>query len=146
MSRHGYVDECDEQWSFIMWRGAVKSAKRGKRGQQFFKDMIAALDAMPVKELHACAVSGECVCAMGALGKWRGVDLSDQQHELDHPDGDHEGATERVGSALGVARALALETAYENDEGVWDRETPAQRWARMRSWAERNLTEKEPQP
>jgi len=47
MSRSGYSDDCDDQWSLICWRGAVKSAIRGKRGQAFLKEMLAALDALP---------------------------------------------------------------------------------------------------
>ena len=138
MSRHGYVDDYDfdEDANLLMgrWQGRVKSAMRGKRGQEFFRDLIAALDAMPVKELHAHNVSGTCLCAMGAVGAYRGVDLSDQQEDLDEPYGDHEGATERTGAALNIAPSMAREVAYENDEGPL-RETPAHRWDRMRRWA-----------
>ena len=141
MSRHGYTDYDDDDnanWRHIMWRGRVTSAMRGKRGQAFFRDMIAALDAMPVKELHPINVAGDCVCAMGALAKHRGADVSAAQAELEDEGGDHEWATALVGDRLGIAEALALETAYVNDEGAWD-ETPAQRWTRMRRWAERHI-------
>lgn len=36
------------------------------------------------------------------------------------------------------ATCLAQEVAYENDEGAY-RETPEQRWTRMRAWVERNI-------
>jgi hypothetical protein len=137
MSRHGYVDDdWDEssQWAMIRWRGAVRAAERGAKGQKFFRDLVEALDAMPVKELHVISLAGDCVCAMGALARHRGVDMSKAQTELEDEDGDHEWATEFAGDILGIAPALAKEVAYENDEGVWS-ETPAQRWARMRRWA-----------
>ena len=54
MSRSGYTDYDDSDfanWNHIRWRGQVASATRGKRGQQFFRDLIAALDAMPTKVL-----------------------------------------------------------------------------------------------
>jgi hypothetical protein len=37
MSRSGYSDDYgdDEPWQLIMWRGAVASAFRGRRGQPF---------------------------------------------------------------------------------------------------------------
>jgi hypothetical protein len=40
-------------WSHIRWRGAVASAIRGGRGQAFLREMLAAMDAMPVKRLVA---------------------------------------------------------------------------------------------
>ena len=51
MSRHGYSDDCDNEWRAIMWSGAVKSAIKGKRGQAFLKELLAALDALE-KEKH----------------------------------------------------------------------------------------------
>ena len=142
MSRHGFCDyiDYDEDENLLMgrWRGRVASASRGRRGQAFFRDMVAALDAMPVKELHPHNVMGDCLCAMGAVAAFRGVDLGKAQEELDDEGGDHEWATEYTGEALNIASCLARETAFENDEGLWN-ETPAQRWARMRAWAARHL-------
>jgi hypothetical protein len=48
------MDDGDiDQWASIRWRGAVKSAASGSRGQAFFRDLITALDAMPEKTLIA---------------------------------------------------------------------------------------------
>jgi hypothetical protein len=47
MSRSGYSDDHSE-WDLIRWRGAVASAIRGKRGQAFLRELLVALDAMPV--------------------------------------------------------------------------------------------------
>ena len=62
MSRSGYPDDCDSNWQMIKWRGMVVSAMRGKRGQQFFRDLLAALDAMAEKSL----IAGELEDAEGA--------------------------------------------------------------------------------
>lgn len=139
MSRHGFTDydDYDEDANLLMgqWRGRVLSAIRGRRGQAMLRDLVAALDAMPVKELHPHNVCGSNLCAMGVVGAYRRADLSKAQEELDDPDGDHEWATEFTGDILDIAPSLAREIAYENDEGGW-KETPAQRWARMKKWAE----------
>jgi len=41
MSRSGYSDDCEGS-ELAMWRGQVASAKRGKRGQRFFRELVAA--------------------------------------------------------------------------------------------------------
>ena len=118
--------------SRICWQGAVQSAIKGKRGQQFLRDLLAALDAMPTKRLIAEELErqdGE-VCAIGALGKVRGVDMS----TLDPKD------YEIVAKSFGIASALVREIVYENDEGCYDSETPGRRWARMRNWVARAIT------
>src|ERR1700675_4829762 len=89
MSRSGYTDEMDDQWALICWRGAVASAIRGKRGQAFLREMLTALDAMPEKQLiyeeleiqksmshWGIHDTGE-VCALGSVGKARGIDMSE---------------------------------------------------------------------
>ncbi len=50
MSRSGYVDDIDNL-ALINWRGAVKSAIQGKRGQAFLRALVDALDAMPETSL-----------------------------------------------------------------------------------------------
>jgi hypothetical protein len=40
MSRSGYVYEEDEDNTLGLWRGAVRSAIRGKRGQQALKKYL----------------------------------------------------------------------------------------------------------
>jgi len=132
MSRHGYNDDIDN-WAMIKWRGQVASAIRGRRGQKLLTDLLAALDAMPEKRLIAHEleeVDGE-VCALGALGKARGMDMK----ELDPEE------PESVAAAFDIAPQLAREIVYENDEYDWiyvdsgRREvTPEERWAYMRKW------------
>jgi len=124
MSRSGYSEDLDD-WDLIRWRGQVASAIRGKRGQKLLKDLLAALDAMPEKELIAEELEAEdgAVCALGCLGKARGLNMSN----LDPEDPD------QVAVAFDIAPQLAQEIVYENDEGRYG-ETPQQRWTRMRAW------------
>ena len=133
MGRSGYSDDydCDENWLHICYRGAVKSAFRGKRGQEFFRKMIAALDAMPNKELIAKDLqqASGAVCALGAVGVAAEIDMA----TLDPED------IESVAHAFGIATAMAREIVFENDEAVWDAETSSQRWQRMRNWAKSKL-------
>lgn len=75
MSRSGYSDDIDN-WQMIKWRGMVASATRGKRGQKFFRDLLEALDVMPVKELIDSELEKDGdVCAIGSLGKHRCIDM-----------------------------------------------------------------------
>lgn len=131
MSRSGYVDDCDDQWSIIRWRGAVKSAIRGKRGQAFLADLAVALDALPEKRLIANELqkSDGSVCAIGALGLMRGVNMT----PID-PDN-----SEAVAATFDIADCLAREVVYCNDEVGWYNEKPEDRWTRMRAWVDANL-------
>ncbi len=124
MSRSGYSDDLDDNWQLIKWRGQVASAIRGKRGQACLREMLAALDAMPEKALiaHELELAGD-VCALGALGKARGLDMA----KLDPEEPDD------VAAAFNIASPLAREIVYENDEGPYG-ETAEQRWKRMREW------------
>lgn len=130
MSRSGYSDDYDN-WANIKWRGQVASAIRGKRGQQFLRDLIDALDNLPVKVLITEDLyRGQYYCAIGAVGLKRKVNMAG----LDPHD------TESVAGRFDIADQLVREVVYENDECGWDygrngRETPRQRWERMRAWA-----------
>jgi len=101
--------------------------------------MLAALDAMPDKAL----VVGELetpegdVCALGALGKVRGIDMAKIDPE-DPP---------QVAAAFDIAEQLAQEIVYMNDE-YYDFEyignmrvdiTPEKRWQKMRDWVAKQI-------
>ncbi len=163
MSRHGYVESDDEDpLQEGRWRGAVLSALRGKRGQAFFRELIEALDAMPVKALAARSFTrGGEVCALGSVALKRGIDVS----EFEAPEGedswDDEVDHDALGEKFGIAPVMAREIMYENDEcdqwhweddgsvvrnGIrygetrkYRNELPTERWQRMRDWAVRNL-------
>lgn len=142
MSRSGYSDDLD-QWDLIRWRGAVTSAIRGKRGQAFLRELLAALDALPEKRLarDLFTRSDGCVCALGAVAKVRGIDTTPlEPGEDDYGEVD----TESVGATFGIPRALAAEIMYLNDEGIWDSgpDTPEvqfRRWQYVRKWVVGNV-------
>lgn len=131
MSRSGYSCDLGSR-ELNLWRATVERSIRGKRGQAFLREMVAALDAMPVKEL----VDGDIVrdeqhvCAIGSVALARKLNVK----EIDPSDRD------AVGQTFGIAPALAAEIAFENDDdfGYGDK-TPADRWKRMRSWAASKL-------
>lgn len=135
MSRAQYQDDFDDPLELGRWRAQVASATRGRRGQAFLRETLAALDAMPVKRL----VLGELqedgeVCTIGATLAARGVDAS----AVDPED------YEAVAKVAGIAEPLAREIEYYNDEGCcWpaDNETPEQRWKRMRAWVASQITD-----
>jgi hypothetical protein len=163
MSRSGYTDDCgdDDPLAMGRWRGAVNSAIRGKRGQQTLSEILAALDAMPVKALAAESLvteEGE-FCTLGVLGAQRGIALDKLDPE--DPDG--------VAEAFGIAPAMVREIVYMNDEQIdgyewrhveicgpvrpnwpeWGSHTksvrvelndaPARRWKYMRKWVADHL-------
>lgn len=115
MSRSGYSDDIDDLWAHIRWRGAVASAIRGERGQAMLRELLQALDEMPDKRLYAgsfATADGE-FCALGVLGARRGVRMDDL--------GDEEDCSPAVvGERFGIARALAAEVMYLNDEWMAD--------------------------
>lgn len=130
MSRSGYSDDIDN-WQLIRWRGQVASAIRGRRGQQLLKDLLAALDTMPDKRLitHELETADGSVCALGALGKARGIDMLNQM-DFDDPDG--------IAMTFDVATPLVREIVYMNDEYG---STPEQRWKSMRAWTAAKIKE-----
>lgn len=136
MSRSGYSDDCEY---LGLYRGTIRKATFGKRGQAFFRDLVCALDAMPVRRLidgDLQTEEGE-VCALGALAKAKGAALEpDDTYDYD-----------KLGKTFNIAHQLACEVMYENDEGgPWrphhQKETPEERWQRIRKWAAEQINEK----
>jgi hypothetical protein len=133
MSRSGYTDDCDGT-ELAMWRGAVRSAIRGARGQLLLRDMLAALDAMPVKRLIKGALvtaDGEC-CGLGAVALARKLDVSGVSPD-DRDD---------VAAVFDIAPALAAEIAYVNDDDVFylrGEQTPEERFLHVRTWVESQI-------
>lgn len=130
MSRHGYNEDIDDQWSMIRWRGAVASAIRGRKGQAFLAELAAAIDAVPERKLVAKDFEADgAVCALSAVAVARGIDVA--ALELDPDD---EESARVIADALAIPDSLALEIVFENDEGGPHDETPEQRHARMLRW------------
>lgn len=141
MSRSGYSDECYDQWELIRWRGAVESAIRGKRGQAFLRELLAALDAMPERRLIARNLvrsDGAC-CALGCIAQARGVDTSDLSSDPED-DAYQLESTYAIAARLGIANALAQEIVFVNDDlygAHWSdlaRDDDELRWQVVRSW------------
>jgi hypothetical protein len=152
MSRSGYTDDCDDNWSWICWRGAVKSAIRGKRGQAFLRETLAALDALPERKLithdliklpkpverwdqHGIwfwdiETELESVCTLGAVGLARNIDMSaiDPENNV------------AVAALFNIPHTLACEIMFMNDEAWW-RSTPEERFAKMREWVASEIRE-----
>ena len=157
MSRSGYTNDGDDNWALIRWRGAVNRALTGARGQAFLRELLAALDAMPEKSLVSSELeSGGEFCALGVVGRARGIDLTG----IDTED------WQQVSDEFGIAGAMAREIMWENDECVMEYEwrqveicgplrsqfdrhkqsrrvhiaaTGERRWNYMRNWALSNL-------
>jgi len=126
MSRSGYTDD-DE--GLGLWRGQVASAIRGKRGQAFLRELLDALDAMPEKRLIRDELRKDgAVCAIGAVGAKRGIELE----ALDPEDYD------KLAEVFGIARQLVQEIEWMNDEVVWNA-SPEARWHRVRDWCAENV-------
>lgn len=166
MSRSGlYEDDGENTLAYGRWRRALTSALRGNKGQAFLRELAAALDAMPVKEL----VSGElqsadgCHCTLGVIGHQRGLDMAAMDVD------DYGG----IADALKVNAKIAQEIMWENDETFCDWEfvdvvicgpmpphhfrpygherhersvrvqkpdAAHQRWQHMRAWVEKQIT------
>lgn len=159
MSRSGYSDDYgdDDPLAMGRWRGAVNSAIRGKRGQQTLREILAALDAMPVKALVAESLATEDgeFCTLGVLGAQRGIPLE----KLDPED------PEAVAEAFGIAPAMVREIVHTNDEHIdeWEwvevegppnrfygrhlpsarvhiKDAAERRWRYMRDWVAKHIT------
>lgn len=135
MSRSGYIEDCEDQWGLICWRGAVARAVRGKRGQAFLREALTALDALPEPALIPNSlVIGGAVCTLGAVGRSRGTDMTAVDPE------DHES----VAHLFQIPHALACEVMWVNDEAGRNHETPRERWERVRRWIVGNLKGDQP--
>jgi hypothetical protein len=165
MSRSGYCEDMDDQWAHIRWRGAVTSAIRGRRGQAFLREMLAALDAMPEKRLVAGALVFEGVpevpwdprpdedIIVGAdqlvTGEGESVRVGDvcalgclgraRGAKMDGVDA-HD--PPQVSRLFGISEALAREIVFVNDEDWWRESTPENRFKRVHAWIINNLNDK----
>lgn len=134
MNRACYSDGDDSGYPMALWRGAVKSAIKGKRGQAFLKEMLTALDTMPDKRLIAgVLVDGGQVCALGRVAVQRGVDVSgvDVYDWL------------KLSDIFGISEALVREIEYENDDSIGSipgTDAGARRWDYMRKWVASQIT------
>ncbi len=127
MSRSGYSEDCE---NLALYRQTVENALKGKRGQAFLRELLEALDALEKKELITGVLKDDSgICAIAAVGLRRGIDMSGLDPEDSHS----------IARCFGIARCMAAEIEYENDEAHWDFETAEERFTRMRTWVICNL-------
>jgi hypothetical protein len=119
----------DEPYATLYY-GRVANTIRGKRSQLFLRELLVALDAMPVKRLIKDALIDERgeACAIGVVCQTRQLDVSGVDPEEPY----------QVAKLLGISKTLAAELVFENDEECWP-ETPEHRWQRIRKWVARHL-------
>jgi len=145
MSRSGYTEDFgyDEPGRCNLYRGSVARALRGKRGQAMLQELSEALDSMPKKRLadRSFQRSDGDVCTLGCLLRSRGVDTSELDAAVGHDEGD---VSQEAAESLNIARCMAAEVMFENDDPFGYRvieETPEERWIRMRAWVESQIQE-----
>ena len=115
-----------------MYRGAVASAIRGKRGQAFLRELRDALLALEVKELIAdeLITTEGGVCALGALAKGKGIDVEGVDPEN----------APGVSGLFNIAESLAREVVFINDGDYYLPEvSPARRYEVMLGWVNRQI-------
>lgn len=138
MSRldYGDGDSYWEPWMDGQQAGALRSATRGKRGQRFLRDLIEALDALPVPELAVGALEDEetgCCCAFGAVRRHRGaenVPLGFDPTREDMP-------PDSLAQPFDVSQTLAWAVVQANEESSTSNTPDARRrrFKEVRRWA-----------
>jgi hypothetical protein len=97
-----------------LYRANVDRCIAGKHGQKLLKELVEALDAMPVKELIPNSFMGQPgeVCALGALAKKRGLDTSDLMWN------EEDCKTNLTAKRFGVKPMFTNEIMFMNDECI----------------------------
>jgi hypothetical protein len=95
------------------------------------KELDAALEALPVKRLIAneLEIDGE-VCAIGAVGRARGIEMSKFDMEDCY-------VSNEIANAFNIANAMTCEIMYVNDEFYYS--SPEERYEEVRRWVKENL-------
>lgn len=145
MTRYFDPDDYDyEPWMEGQAAGALRSAIRGRRGQQLLRDLIAGLDALPAPELAAGSLEDPetgCVCALGAVRLHRGK----QNVPLDFDATDCDVDSRYLAKPFDISDTLAHAIVCANEYGDSrnDERSRRERWANVRAWAVSHLL---PQP
>lgn len=141
MSRYCDSDDYDwEPWMEGQAAGAMRSAIRGRRGQQLLRDLIAGLDALPVQELAAGSLVDPetgCVCALGAVRIQRGANAVPLDFDPTDPDIDWRDLAKPFDISETLAHAVISENEYGSRRN--DEQSRRRRWQSVRAWAVGNL-------
>jgi hypothetical protein len=140
MTRLHYYDDDSDPSQEGLAAGALRSAIRGKRGQRFIRDLVQALDALPLPELAAGALEDEetgCCCAFGAVRRFRGADAVPLWFHPMEEDMNPDNLVE----PFNVSKTLAWSVVQANEDGMIgnDKSTRRLRWKQVRDWAVRQL-------
>ena len=139
MSRF-WEDESDDPLDYARYEAAKRSTLRGRRGQAFLRELVAALDALPRPELSEGALGDRrtgCVCALGAIALAQGDSFDD----LAKDNGNW--SLDETAERYSISPTLANEIISANDD--W-RDGNAvnvrrSRWRHVRAWAVHHLIE-----
>lgn len=134
MSRYDGDNYESDESQMALFRANVDRASRGKRGQAFFLEFEQILLAMPNKRLASGVIADESgeVCAIGAYARAKNPETL-----TNYIDKGYESFslwdTATLGAKCGMAKCLAWEVAYVNDE-TFEKCTPEERHAKMLAW------------
>lgn len=129
--RISYSEEENYPGQFDLWQANCERSMRGKRGQEELRELRESLLALPDKRLILGALEDEegGVCAIGAYGKRKGLDLSKFEVDSD---------TDEVGIAGGMPPLVAWKVVEMNDL-LLDHLTAEKRYEQMLSWVDSML-------
>lgn len=154
MSRSEYSYDCE---TINLWRGAVESSIRGKRGQALLIELEAALVALPEKKLcsefFANPETG-AVCALGAVALKRRLDSGMEKNvaikEINDkfPEDDSDSVID-IQKEFNISDALAREITYVNDEAMIypitiGGDKDEKRYIAVLNWVRENIKKVEP--
>jgi hypothetical protein len=163
MSRSGYSDgdDCDSEAMLRMygWQANVQRCIGGRKGQAFMWELYLALEAIPSRQLVRSTLidSAGQVCSLGSVAVMRGMEIPERWISNGEDDPDDYEFAEAMGPLFGLKDMLAREVMYRNDDAGEShyidnglaygrlgerynparetrRETPAERWQRVRDW------------
>lgn len=150
MSRFG--DE-DGEYPAHWWQIDLQRALTSKRGQRILRDIEAALLAMPEHKLVEGYIvrydedehTGE-VCAVGAYAAWQKVkqgstweDAFAELAEKWSGEQEDEWTTRQLGKQIGLARTVAVELSFTNDERAYWKGTDEERWQTVLDWVRKQI-------
>lgn len=145
MSRFG--DDGDGDYPSHWWQIDLERALTSGRGQRFLREIEAALLAMPEHKLIEGALvtydeeeQYGTVCAVGAFAAYRAMQggqtwsqaLAAIAEKWGNGEQDDHWNTQTLGRSLGLARTVAYELAFQNDEQAWV--TDEARWEGVLVW------------
>lgn len=172
MSRVHFNEDCDSPEAILdagRWENNLRRQIKGKRGQAFLRELLAALEALPSKRLIANAVARDReVCTLGALALKRRTDageprvdvlddlaklvVDDDDERAFDDDADVEDMADWARAVLGCPSMLASVIPYEQDDydvTEWDggkysgrrQPTPEERYEFMIRWVRARIVD-----